>query len=408
MQLALIHGQLLSLLTASAVASIFAKSPGYDARRLLGGADVMLESLISSFTATPAALLGAYPSLPLPFSTTRSQAAEALRKAVAFSKAAFGVLASGGAVVAIANSMAVRSSSSSSSHNHHHPTTQHHQLQQWDILLILNFLKSNASLKRAETFTPICLPTYNPNGHLHAYISFLDAPTSTAVVLLTGGPSPEFKILSEAQRELVKELEGCRALKAIKKAAEETSSICIGTSSSSSSSTPTDSVPPPPQPYPITYTNKSIGLESLEEALQGAGLGASCVLHCVYKKTPWQQYVMSPWAPAMQHETEVHRDVIVAYSQIRAAMFDHGGEHAQGFAPLQTLRYESRPRFSLVALSSPVTELYLAMDPLVGKAEAVRAGGEVLRLLGTRHDELFFSSSDSYDSSFGLFKNLYL
>ena len=123
LQLSLVHGQIVSLLTASALTHMFERNPGYDARRLLGepaagacrpavavlpahsgtsyclllslmlckpsvahhlvatassslllfllpippaaGSEGMLCSLIDSFTATPAALLGAYPSLPL-------------------------------------------------------------------------------------------------------------------------------------------------------------------------------------------------------------------------------------------------------------------------------------------------------------------------------------------------------
>lgn len=37
MQLSLVHGQLVSLLTASALGSLFRRSPGYDLRKLLGG-----------------------------------------------------------------------------------------------------------------------------------------------------------------------------------------------------------------------------------------------------------------------------------------------------------------------------------------------------------------------------------
>lgn len=78
----------------------------------------------------------------------------------------------------------------------------------------------------------------------------------------------------------------------------------------------------------------------------------------------------------------------MAYSQLRAAMFDHSGEHVQG--PLQTLRYEARKKFSLLALSGTGSELYLVLDCFVEKAEAVKAASEVLRSLVNRHDALFF------------------
>ena len=37
MQLTLVHGQIVSLLTASAISGILGRSPGYDLRKLLGG-----------------------------------------------------------------------------------------------------------------------------------------------------------------------------------------------------------------------------------------------------------------------------------------------------------------------------------------------------------------------------------
>ena len=82
------------------------------------------------------------------------------------------------------------------------------------------------------------------------------------------------------------------------------------------------------------------------------------------------------------------QDIIISYSQLRAAMFDHAGEHIQG--PLQTLRYEGRPRHSLIALSSRTSELYLALDCLVSKSEAVKIGEKLLKVLLARHDCLFF------------------
>jgi len=37
LQLALVHGQIVSLLTSTALQAMFARNPGYDARKLLGG-----------------------------------------------------------------------------------------------------------------------------------------------------------------------------------------------------------------------------------------------------------------------------------------------------------------------------------------------------------------------------------
>lgn len=210
----------------------------------------MLDSLIGSFMSSPAALLGAYPSLPLP-ATVRSQTSQALQTALTSSRSAFALILSGDTVAALAY-------------------TGKQPLQQWDVILLLNFLKSNQSLKQAETFTPLCLPTYNPNGHLHAYIRFIDDDTGTAIVLLAGGPRPDFEQLSAAQQVLVETLETSGALKSIKD-----SSLHLGTAQ-------------------CRYTS----LESLDSALHRIGMSSGCVLHCAYKRTSMQQFVVTSWGQA--------------------------------------------------------------------------------------------------------------
>jgi Second Longin domain of FUZ, MON1 and HPS1 len=267
MQLALIHGQLTSLLTASAINSIFLKNPGYDARRLLGGSDVMLESLINSFTSSPAALLGAFPSFPIE-PLLRTTISENLKLAIETSNSIFGLIISANCVVALES------------------LSSKQRMQQWDVLLLLNFLKSNTSLRQAETvFTPICLPTYNPNGHLHAYIQFLDTQTDTAVVLLAGGANPDFEKLSAAQQQLKRTMLGGGGghnggmLAAIKNASRELNfSQC-------------------------QYTS----LETLREALLRAGIGLGCLLHCVYKRSVAQQFVATPWASVAADDENLKR-----------------------------------------------------------------------------------------------------
>jgi hypothetical protein len=85
--------------------------------------------------------------------------------------------------------------------------------------------------------------------------------------------------------------------------------------------------------------------------------------------------------------------VVVAYSQLRASMFDSAGERAAAAgapAPMQRLRYEARQRFVLLASASPEAELYLTLDPLADKLAAAALHDRLLAWLRARHDELFF------------------
>ena len=84
--------------------------------------------------------------------------------------------------------------------------------------------------------------------------------------------------------------------------------------------------------------------------------------------------------------------VVVAYSQLRAAMYDSAGELAasSGGGPVQRLRYEARQRFVLLATVTPEAELYLTLDPLVDKLAAAALHDRLAAWLQGRHEELFF------------------
>ena len=42
-----------------------------------------------------------------------------------------------------------------------------------DILALRMLLKGTPSLRAAQTFLPVCLPSFNPSAFLHAYVHYL-------------------------------------------------------------------------------------------------------------------------------------------------------------------------------------------------------------------------------------------
>lgn len=256
--------------------------------------------------------------------------------------ALFGLVISRGAVVCIASSQGLR----------------RQPLVQWDILLLLNFLRSSDNFKHGEAFTPFCLPNYNSQGHLHAYIHYIDAATDTVVVLLAAGSAPDFHVISQARQRMQDHLTSIGAIQAIIDAAtgQEAGSVPLLL----------------PRQLPIE--------------LGGGSLGTSSILHVTYKLTASQQFVMSPFVD-LAVVNEMQQDIVVAYSQVRAAMFDRAGERTAG--PMQNLRYEARDRFVLVASASSEHELFIVLDALVVKEDAFRICSGVHSLLRRQHGELF-------------------
>ena len=78
----------------------------------------------------------------------------ALSDAMQSAGALFGVLLTQKAIVAVAQSRA-------------------HVMHPHDLLLLANLVRSNESFRQAQTFTPLCLPHFNPTAFLHAYVQYL-------------------------------------------------------------------------------------------------------------------------------------------------------------------------------------------------------------------------------------------
>lgn len=241
----------------------------------------------------------------------------------------------------------------------------------------------HASRKASQRTTP--LPAA---ANLHAYIHYSDAATQTATVLLCGG-MPDPAALAAAQQRMQQQLEAIGALQAlISSAAAElhmaassgNSSSNGGNGSSSGSSSSRSS------------TTSLLAVPSLPPAAGGGRFGTTPLLHFVYKLSARQQYVMAPFSPPLlagglqqvrgqgwglerraslvqaanlapgsagplqastrpttstpcSNTVPPLQPITVAYSQMRAAMFE--GSAGSG-GPLQRLRFEARPRFTLL------------------------------------------------------------
>uniref|UniRef100_A0A8C4U9Q1 Vacuolar fusion protein MON1 homolog n=2 Tax=Falco TaxID=8952 RepID=A0A8C4U9Q1_FALTI len=156
-ELAFVHEQILSLLTRGGIARVFARRRGYDLRRLLAGAEAVLDRLLSGAAADGRLLLGAARCLPLP-APLRRAVSGALRRAAAAAvpAPALALLAAGGRLVTAARQRALAEGG---------------QLCASDLHLLLNLLGSGVGA--GEVWTPVCLPHFNPDGYFYAYAAAL-------------------------------------------------------------------------------------------------------------------------------------------------------------------------------------------------------------------------------------------
>ncbi|XP_024962383.1 vacuolar fusion protein MON1 homolog isoform X2 [Cynara cardunculus var. scolymus] len=297
-QLELLYGQMVLILTKS-VNRCFEKNSKFDMTPLLGGTDVVFSSLFHSFSWNPATFLHAYTCLPLPYATR--QAAGAILQDVADSGVLFTMLMCKYKVVSLVG-------------------TQKASLHPDDMLLLANFIMSSESFRTSESFSPICLPRYNPMAFLHAYVHYFDV--DTYLVLLTSSSDAFFHlkdcririemvllkshVLSEIQRSL---LEGGMRV----------------------------------EDLPVYPSTRSVSLfhlneprlvtgpqERLHEAFVGIG-GPAGLWHFIYRNMYLDQYVSSEFSsPITGHQRQ--KRLYRAYQKLYASMHDKGtGPHKTQF-----------------------------------------------------------------------------
>uniref|UniRef100_A0A8C3BKH6 Vacuolar fusion protein MON1 homolog n=1 Tax=Cairina moschata TaxID=8855 RepID=A0A8C3BKH6_CAIMO len=186
-ELAFVHEQILSLLTRGGIARVFARRRGYDLRRLLAGAEAVLDRLLSGAASDGRLLLGAARCLPLA-SPLRRALSGALRRAAAATvpAPALALLALGGRLLTAARQRAL---------------AEDGRLCASDLHLLLNLLGVGAGA--GEVWTPVCLPRFNPDGYFYAYAAALAEEEEEGAGAVT-------LILLSTEREGFYAAAGCR------------------------------------------------------------------------------------------------------------------------------------------------------------------------------------------------------
>lgn len=83
-----------------------------------------------------------------------------------------------------------------------------------DLRLIFNLVECTESFKSAESWTPICLPKFDPNGFLHAHVSYL-SDDCEACLLLLSCDNESFFTLSDAKKNITDKLRRSHCMEAI-------------------------------------------------------------------------------------------------------------------------------------------------------------------------------------------------
>lgn len=334
-QLQLLHSLVISLLT-SGVEKALEKSPRFDARTLLGGTERVFQALVHSFTWDPSTWLHASPPLALPCGARRCASA-ALAAAIASQGLLAALLLTPDRLVASAQPRRGQAM---------HPD---------DVLLVCTLVRSARSFRdAAESFSPVCLPVYNPAAFAYAYVAWL-APQA-CLVLLTAHPDG-FPGCSVARRAIEAALTRDKILLAVFSAQQRAPMM----------------------------------LSALPKPAGGGGIGASSLWHFLYLSTGSSQFVFPPFAAPLSSKA-LQKRLLRAYAELHCAV--HAPVTAAAAvgsaAPPASQRVHLRVSEAqcLLAVVGESFELYAAFDPLTDTPLAVAVANRLCAWLRTQEAEL--------------------
>lgn len=211
LQLEALYMQILSTLTLPNLTHIFSIRPSSDLRRPLQGTEILLSSLADSFTrGSPSILLSALESLKL-----RKSHRDVINTTLLKSRVddlLYGLIVAGGRLVSVIR-------------------PKKHSLHPSDLQLIFNMLFEAEGIKAGggESWIPLCLPGFNPNGYLYMFVSFLNlagnihqagdeeeiSKEDAVAIILISANKESFESMRSMKNYLVHELGRNRSLRII-------------------------------------------------------------------------------------------------------------------------------------------------------------------------------------------------
>mmetsp|Transcript_6118 Transcript_6118/g.10730 ORF Transcript_6118/g.10730 Transcript_6118/m.10730 type:complete len:409 (+) Transcript_6118:1-1227(+) len=314
-QLNLLHSKIISTLTEN-ITTLLVSRPNYDAHHLLGGTDNALSALMRNAKWSPGFMEG-YQPVRLP---------AALRNQVM------------GSFKSHANEDLVFGFLLTQNHVLHHYAERDATVRPFDVVMLVNLLSSNSSLRSSMTWTPICLPGYSDQGFLYAYISFFkNSPIGLALLSTNANAFNPLKAAGDLiQSDLTEILQPL----------EEALKAC---------------------PYPASAT----GIKELR--------------HFVFQPKNSAQYTMSGFDPALKIG-ELRKDafdrLLRRYYSIHAHLLQEG--ERSRYTRLDTYRNEI-----VLCTTSPEGTLLAAFKSLTPTIQVMQAVNTLLRWLRAEEASLF-------------------
>ncbi|XP_016144288.1 vacuolar fusion protein MON1 homolog B-like isoform X2 [Sinocyclocheilus grahami] len=333
-ELLYVYNQIISMLTQASINRIFEHKKNYDLRRLLVGSEKILDGLLNLVDSDPSFLLSAVHCLPLA-SSLRDSLSQILQKAIT-PNLVFSILIAKNQLLTIVQEKMVIDEA---------------RLEPADLHLLLNLIGASSAFQAGEIWTPICLPSFNPDCYFYAYISYLDPPECTVCLVLLSTDKEAFYSVAECKRKIEEAMQTQNALNSIAKA--------------------------------HSYSVSQVGVSDLR--------------HFMYKPfdvpdnhRQLTQFT-SPEMEAPYGSGEERMRLLDLYRDM------HSRIHSTS-RPLKLI-YHVAERETLLAWVTSKFELYTCLSPLVTKTCAINAITKLLRWIKKEEDRLFIRYPPKYSTT---------
>lgn len=362
-QLDALYTQILSTLTLTQVQTVFSRREGFDLRRLLGGTEVFLDGLADSMTlGNPSVLFGSIECVKI-----RKHQREAITSIFLKNRAKSLLY---GLMIAIDPVLSADSPDWGCGRLISVIRPKRHSLHPPDLQLVFSMLSASATFRDvigSEHWTPLCLPKFNAEGFLYAYISCFNK--NTAVILLSPDKSAFFE-MKECKEKFLEECEKKGVLKPVYEALE------LGR-------------PAVPQILSSVTTRSNLSTY------------IPYILHFLYKSKPLVQF----FTPAMPNKDKCsRRQVMAAYSKL----YDQVHGKSQGHVKYVEVRV-SGGNWGLAWIAKG-WELYLVVEgPKKDWRDGIgKVAAEIVKWASSQEERIFVVGggvSDMKYTRIGIFAN---
>ncbi|XP_048003391.1 protein SAND isoform X2 [Leguminivora glycinivorella] len=349
LQLTYAFNQIVSVLTLTQLNKIFEQRRNYDLRRLLSGAERLIDHLLIFMEKDPAFLLGAVRCLPLPEKSRESITNAIISACHKIRDLVFAILIAGNQLITLVR-------------------MKKYTLHPSDIHLLFNLVRSSESFKTAESWTPICLPKFDATGFLHGHVSYISEDCQACLLLLTV-QRDAFYPLSQAKHTISEKLRQNKCLSAINDALNRHPDL------------------------PTTDPLKHIGIPEIR--------------HFMYKcKSTAQLFTSDPISiDRLQDYRLRHKeggDVVKERRLTKMSEIDYVRNYRKFCSHIHCtstpakLIFRSNSQDTILAWITNGFELYVTFDPLMDKDQAIKAVDRLLRWIKREEQRIFIMNAPTF------------